>query len=323
MNAPPIGFRVVGGKTSERRPIDWWAAFAAYASLDPRAETDREAYLSLFTFGADFVEYLELERSERGYGGPCGAPWLWWDIDRRDDLPAALSDARALVGVMLDHYRDFDEDHPLILLSGGKGVHVGLPVVWSAEPSPSFNAIAKTFCLDLAEQARVAVDASIYSKVRLFRAPNSRHPSGLFKRRLSHDELMHLTPAAVVERAREPGPFDIPSGPLSCPRAADDWLKAARTVERRAMSRPAPGEAPSKLQALTRDFLINGAPEGERELRCFRAAANFGEFDCPPDLAHALLTEAALDSGLTPSETRRAIDSGLAHARRQREGGAT
>ena len=37
--------------------------------------------------------------------------------------------------------------------------------------------------------------------------------------------------------------------------------------------------------------------------------------------AHALLTEAALDSGLTPSETKRQIDSGLTHARRQREGG--
>jgi hypothetical protein len=322
MNVPPYGFRVVGGKAGERRPIDWWAAFAAYASLDPRAEPDREAYLSLFTFGRDFVAYLERERSEKGYSGPCGAPWLWWDIDRRDDLPAALSDARGLVGCMLDRYRDFDEDDLLIFLSGGKGLHIGLPVVWSAGPSPTFHAVAKTFGLDLAEQARVAVDGSIYSKTRLFRAPNSRHPSGLFKRRLTHDELMFLAPAAVVERARELAPFDIPSGPPSCPRAADDWLKAARTVERRAMSRPAPGEAPSKLQFLTRDFLTNGADEGERELRCFRAAANLGEFDCPPDLAHALLTEAALDSGLTPSETRRAIDSGLAHARRQREGGA-
>jgi hypothetical protein len=53
----------------------------------------------------------------------------------------------------------------------------------------------------------------------------------------------------------------------------------------------------------------------------FQAAANPGEFGCPAELAHALLTGAALDSGLTPSETRRQIDCGLAHARRQREGG--
>jgi len=321
MNTPPIGFRCMG-KTGERRLIDWWAAFAAYAQLDPRAEPHREAFLSLFTFGRDFAEHLERERSEKGYNGPCGASWLWWDIDRPDDLPAALDDARRLTGFLLDRYRELDDDDLLIFVSGGKGVHLGLPAVWRPEPSTAFHTIAKLFCLDLAEQARVGADPSIYTRTRLFRAPNSRHPSGLYKRRLDLAELMHLTPAAVVERAREPMPFDIPAGPPSCPRAADDWLKAARAAERRAERRPAPGEAPSKLQALTLDFIRDGAPDGERETRCFRAAANLAEYDCPPELAHALLTEAALDSGLTPAETRRAIDCGLAHARRQREGGA-
>jgi hypothetical protein len=41
---------------------------------------------------------------------------------------------------------------------------------------------------------------------------------------------------------------------------------------------------------------------------------------CPPPLAHALLTEAALDSGLPPSEVRRQIDCGLEHSR-QAQGG--
>jgi hypothetical protein len=38
-------------------------------------------------------------------------------------------------------------------------------------------------------------------------------------------------------------------------------------------------------------------------------------------LTHALLSEAALDSGLTPSEGIRQIECGLAHGRRKREGG--
>ena len=45
----------------------------------------------------------------------------------------------------------------------------------------------------------------------------------------------------------------------------------------------------------------------------FSAAANLAEFGCPVELAHELLTEAALDSGLSPSETRRQIDCGLSH----------
>jgi hypothetical protein len=322
MNALPSGLRVVGHRAGVRRLVNHAAAFRAYAECDPRAELDRESYLSAFYFPSALREYFEREGTEKGYSGPCGADWLWWDIDRPDDLPAALSDARRLCGAVLDRYRDFDDDHLLIFLSGGKGVHVGLPAVWRPDPSPSFHAIAKLFCLDLAEAAGVAADGSIYTKTRLFRAPNSQHKTGLHKRRLSLDELTHLTPEAIVERARRPEPFDIPTGPTLCLKAADDWSKARRAVERRAERLADRGEGPTKLQALTMDFIRDGADEGEREVRTFRAAANLAEFDCPDDLAFALLTDAALDSGLTPTEARRAILCGLAHSRRQAEGGA-
>ncbi len=121
MKTPPFGFRVVGHRAGTRRLIEHAAAFHAYAECDPRAQLHREAYLSHFTFGRDFVEHLERERSEKGYHGPCGAPWLWWDIDRPDDLGAALRGARRLVGAILDRYRDLDDDDPLLFLSGGKG----------------------------------------------------------------------------------------------------------------------------------------------------------------------------------------------------------
>ena len=59
----------------------------------------------------------------------------------------------------------------------------------------------------------------------------------------------------------------------------------------------------ARLNALTLAFIEDARTEGERALRLFRAAGNFGEFDCPAALALALLTEAALESGLAPSET--------------------
>jgi hypothetical protein len=322
MTPTPYGLRVVGHRAGARRLVNQTAAFRAYAECDPRADLDRESYLSAFRFPADLREHFERDASERGYNGPCGADWLWWDLDRPDDLPAALSDARRLCGAILDRYRDFDDDDLLIFLSGGKGVHVGLPAVWRPDPSPAFHAVTKFFCLDLAEAAGVGADGSIYTKARLFRAPNSQHPrTGLHKRRLSLDELTHLTPETIVERARQPAPFEIPVGPAQCQRAADDWAEAERAVERRS-GRPASGERPTKLQASTLAFLRDGAIEGERELRTFRAAANLAEFGCPPELAHALLTDAALDSGLSPTEARRAIECGLAHARRKAEGGS-
>jgi hypothetical protein len=317
-----FGFRVLRSKWGERRLIDHQRALVAYCSCDPRAEVEREAYLSHFAFGVEFREHLERERSEKGYSGPCGADWLYWDIDRPGDLGAALRDARRLAGAILERYRDLDEDDLLIFLSGGKGVHVGVPTsLWRPEPSPRFNDVAKRFCLNLAEWAGVAADPTIYSKTRLFRAPNSRHPSGRYKRRLSLDELTHLKPDAILALAVEPAPFDLPTPSVTSATAAADWLEASRAVERRTVERRAAGaDGIPTLNALTLDLIRDGAPDGERATRLFRAAANLGELDCPAALAHALLTEAALDSGLTPSETRRQIESGLAHARRQREG---
>ena len=151
MTAQPFGFRVVGHRAGRRRLVNWRAALTAYAECDPKAQPEREAYLSHFVFGRDFAEYLTAERTEKGYNGPCGADWLFWDIDRPDDLTLALRDAERLARAILDRYRELDEDDLLIFLSGAKGVHVGIPLAWHPEPSPHFNVIAKLFCLDLAE----------------------------------------------------------------------------------------------------------------------------------------------------------------------------
>ena len=42
-------------------------------------------------------------------------------------------------------------------------------------------------------------------------------------------------------------------------------------------------------------FIREGETDGERATSLFRAAANLAELGCPDALAHALLTDAALD----------------------------
>jgi hypothetical protein len=326
MSTPSTGFRVVGHRAARRRPVDWQAAFTGYGACDDRAEIDREAFLSHFTFEQDFADYLAREGSEKRYAGPCGALWLFWDIDRPDDLALALRDARRLAGAILERYRELGDDELLIFLSGAKGVHLGIPTTWHPEPSADFHTIAKLFCLHLAEEAAVAVDGLIYSKTRLFRAPNSRHSkTGLFKRRLTLDELTYLKPEAVIDLARHPEPFQIPMGPALFVSAADDWAKARRAVTRQAERRPTPRNGEGQITAFLRRYLRDGELEPDRRaVSTFRAAAELAElheavgFDA---LAHALLSEAALDSGLTPSEAKRQIDCGLAHGRRREEGG--
>jgi hypothetical protein len=276
--------------------------------------------LSHFTFGRDFHEYLTETGSEAGYNGPCGADWLHWDIDRGDDLDAALSAARRLAAAILDRYRELNDDDILIFLSGRKGFHVAVPTsLWGAAPSARLHVTARRFALAHAQRAGVTIDPLIYSRCRLFRSPNSRHPrTGLHKRRIAIEELMCLSVDGIVELARRPEPFALPTIAAMSPAAAADWADAAGTVERRAVERRTTYRD-RRLTKTTMMFIREGAPDGERATSLFRAAANLAELGCPDSLAHALVTDAALDSGLTPSETRRQIDCGLAHGRQPKE----
>jgi len=322
------GLRVVGGQWTMRRLVDWPSAFLAYCALDPRIDPDDEAYLSHFTFGADFRSYFTAQNnSERGYDGLCCAHWLFMDIDR-PDLRVAHADAKRLTSNLLHQAAELEYDDLLIFLSGNKGFHVGLPVtLWGPEPSERFHHVAKAFCASIAERAGVAIDPMVYSKVRLLRAPNSRHPkTGIYKRKYSYDELMNLSTEAVVERAAAPVEFEPPAPSRFSPALANDWQAATEAVERRPRTPPpthADGER--RLSAFVRRFLHDGELDpDQRAVSTFRAAAELAEMerDHGSDaLIHALLIETALDSGLSPTEARRQIACGIAHARKRKEGG--
>ena len=317
---PRLGFRVLGKTTGRRWCVDAGAALAGYAACDPKAEVEKESYLSAFWFADDFRRHLQETGSSKGYDGVCWAPFVWWDIDHADDLDRALSDARRLaVGILHRYPAALDDDDLLLFFSGSKGFHTGLPTFWGPAPSVTFHRVARRFAEGLAAAAGVSIDTGVYDKVRLFRAPNSRHPkTGLHKRRLSFDELLHLKPEGIRELAAIPEPFALPSITATDERATADWQAAVQAVEREAdgkAQRAAVADGTPRLNRQTLDFIRDGADHGDRHRLLFSAAANLAEFRCPPALAHALLTEAALDSGLTPADVRRQIDCGLNHVR--------
>ena len=192
-----FGFRVVGGRDQERRLTDFNAAFLAHLSNDDRAERDREVYLSSFLFSDDFREYLTTHGTTKGFTGPTWSSWLWFDIDREDDIDAAVTDARRLVRSLCDRWH-IDADAALLLFfSGSKGFHVGLPTtLWNAQPAVIFHHYAKHFATCLAGLAEVEIDTGVYDRVSLFRAPNSRHQKpGRHKRRLTAEEFFGMTSA--------------------------------------------------------------------------------------------------------------------------------
>ncbi len=314
MKNMPFGFRIVGPTWERRRLVDAAGAFTGYARCDEQAEIEKEGYLSAFRFGDDFRRLLTETGSTAGYTGPCWSPWLWFDIDR-EKLADALADARRLASLLDERYR-LPEESLLIFFSGSKGFHVGLPTaLWSPEPSDVFHQVARRFAENVAELADVVIDGGVYDRVRAFRAPNSRHPkTGLHKRWLSFDELMGLSLDAILDRAKQPEPFELPDTPDMNDQAVADWQVAARQVadqiEAKAARRAANTEG-ATLNRQTLDFIRDGAGVGDRHRLLFSAAANLAEFGCSPGLAVALLEEPGLDAGLPPKEVRRQIQCGL------------
>ena len=309
-----FGFRIVGKTCEPRRLVDAGAAFAAYASCDPKAEVHREAYLSAFQFGPDFRHHLESTDSTAGYAGPCWSPFTWFDLDA-EELAYALADAGGLAAFLVEQY-GIDPGNLLLFCSGSKGFHVGLPTaLWSPPPSVDFQRTARRFAEHVAELAAVTIDTGVYDRVRAFRAPNSRHPkTGLHKRRLTFDELLGPLDA-ILELAKTPAPFDVPTCSTTSNQAAADWQAAAALVANESeakAARRANSNGSPVLNRSTLDYIRNGADRGDRHRLLFSAAANLAEFACTPALAVALLEESALDSGLAPKDVRRGIECGLA-----------
>lgn len=317
MTLTSYGFRIVGSCTENRRLVDWAVAFSAYCSCDERAEVNHEGYLSAFTFGKDFDEYLNKTGATKGYDGPCCSSWLWFDIDTGDDLQKAVDQTRRLASFLAERF-GVDGDDLLIFFSGSKGFHVGLPLSLCGSPGPSLilHRVCRMLAERLAELAGVTIDAGVYDRVRAFRAPNSQHPkTGLHKRRLSFDELLGVNLDGILQLAAEPAEFDISASPPPNDQAVSDWSEATARIEQERIAqteRRATG-GPATLNRSTLDFIRDGAGTGDRHRRLFSAAANLAEFGCPAELAHGLLTEAGLDCGLSPSDVRRQIDCGLNH----------
>ncbi len=323
MTTNDLGFRIVGPLTNERRLVTWQAAFVGYATLDERAEVNREAYLSAFTFGEDFQTHLDATGSTKGFDGVCGATFLWFDIDR-EDLEAARRDAARLCLRLVERY-SLDDDGLLIFFSGSKGFHIGLPTdLWQSTASLAFERTTRRLAEGLAASVQVPIDSSVYDKVRAFRAPNSTHQkTGLHKRALTLDELTRLSVERIQDFAREPLAFDMPTPTTRNEQAAIDWQEAVGLVEREAVAiqqRRTSSNGLTRLNRSTLDFIRSGAGSGDRHRLLFSAAANLAEFGCSPELAHELLNEAALDSGLSPSEVRRQIECGLKHLTKGHQG---
>jgi len=318
------GFRVVGHVGGLRHLVDGPTAAAGYAGLDLRARCNQEGFLSMFWFDPALDNFLRPGGgSVRNLDLPSWSPWLALDLDGPGlDLDSVLKAARRLDAFLLDRYRELADDHLLRFFSGRKGYHPLLPLLHAPAASHDFPDVCRRTAARLADECGVTIDGGIYQPARLFRAPNSFHPTGeAHKRLLDHDEFMQLPAARHREMAAEPRAYEYRLPPFApCPQMDRDWDAAAKGVAEARVTRPRDHRL--VLQRATQDFIREGAETGERAVRLFRAAGNLREFGASYELIYALLREPALDAGLGEFEIERQIRCGIADADGKRGGAA-
>ncbi len=317
------GYRIVGPCHGERKRVDAQKAWLAYCSCDTKAAVDREGYLSAFQFDQGFVDHLATTGSTRGFTGTTWAPFIWFDIDRDEaagGIERALADTRQLVNA-LDERHGVPRGALVPFVSGGKGLHLGLPTaLWLPPAGEHFHVTAKLFAMSIAAEAGITVDEAVYDRLRAFRAPNSKHPrTGLHKRYVEAGILDGVTARGVLAMAARPEPFEVPStdGIDDASFLVAMWDKSARAVEeqseavRRNRDEIAAGTRAATVNRKTRDFVGAVDEPADRHTRLFSAAANLAEIGCPLHAVRALLTERALDTGLPPREVERTITNGF------------
>ncbi|WP_286762966.1 MULTISPECIES: DNA primase [Rhodopirellula] len=310
-----LGFRIEGGCSNQRKLVDYDRAFLAYASCDPLAKVEFEGFLSPFQYDEAIrcrCQDAGLQLDVCGFDGRCWSAFVWFDIDRENNVAAATQDARRMAASLLQRYGLNDEEL-LLFFSGSKGYHIGLPTsLFEPRADKQFNRSCRMLAEELAKVAEVAIDMSIYSKVQPLRAPNSRHgKTGLHKRFLAFDELLNLKPEKVLGLAEEPMEFDLPLHPKPHELACEDWDLACRMATEWANETVVWDEHRSELNQLTVDFIRDGAVEGERHTRLYSAAANLGEFEFTERQAGVVLGPSALDSGLSQREIDRTIQNAI------------
>lgn len=326
MQSYNVGLAVLGPPMAPRHLCHHSKLLSAYAEGDlADAGDEREAYLSHFTFNTEMQRhYANKRNSVAGFAGPCCCRWLTFDIDR-PDVAGALADARKLATGLLDRY---PEAEPAVLFSGNKGFHLLLELTHNPPPTVGFHHTARTLAEALAALAGVTIDTAVYDAVHIIRLPNTRHPkTGLFKRRISLDELFALDVERIRRLAEHPSGEALPTSNGVPPQLPIDWTGAERrakerNADRAAIRRDYADSGERRAPRYLIEFLRFGCDVGERSTTLFRSAAWLAEQGAPPSLVVALLTEPGRDVGLAPSDVERQIRCGIEHAARQRTAGA-
>lgn len=153
-------------------------------------EANYTRYCSLFMFGQDIIPYVKTNKSVKDFKGKVYTEAIWIDVDNSKDTNQARLSAIEVVKRLNQDY-GVNPEHLFIYFSGKKGFHIALhnTLVGFNHSTPVEPEKVKDFVRRLTIGI-ANVDLIIYEPVRIFRIENSKHESGLYKIRISYDELI-------------------------------------------------------------------------------------------------------------------------------------
>jgi len=299
---------------------NWRAVFGDYLSCNKKHDTEYrgigQAYLTAWTYNEAFTNYFHANNNRStGYGGIHYGRFLIMDFDTDPEFFQPTEDAIAEAQEVLKRCEKLGANLEEIIacFSGNRGAHIYIPLPSIAMPSPYFNDTCKALAMKLAE-GLPSLDETIYSRVRLFRLPNTRHPIGKkFNVPYLGSEFIKLSPAQIAKgKKRRAVKFPANASSKWLLAFWQDAVEASRPVllEEEDEDPGDPFPTNGTLRASTVDFIANGAPEGTRNNSLYKSGCDMKNKH-PPEEIIATLTPPALKCGLPQSEITATLNSAL------------
>jgi len=191
--------------------------FVTEASLKKGEIRDFECYTSVFSFEKDVIDYANDNISTRtgkpsiaGYVGKHTIRNLWIDVDCsssediKENIKTSAEISKVVIERLMKNY-GVSKDGILVLFSGNKGFHLGIPSnkfgaydYYTEYSNKIAKNMVKIICSDISN-----IDYKVYDISRIFRMPFSKHQtSGLYKTPVSIDTLMTLDIDTILENAK-------------------------------------------------------------------------------------------------------------------------
>jgi hypothetical protein len=274
-----------------------------------------DSYMTYFWYGDDFKDYVEKNKSVKGFKGLLNADYLPFDIDN-EDLEKARLNAINITRCLQMRYGLYNADMD-IYFTGAKGFHIQIPAAVFGGFDPSFD-LAEIFKLLAFEiSAGYDIDGVIYEPMRLWRIPNTiNSKTGLYKIGITLQELNSLTIDKIKELAHLPRePIMLDANPNDM--LIDLYKKVKESLLEKKEKPKIKSVAVNMGCPVGEKFCIysmlnNGVVPGERNNAVLRLAVYFNS-KFPPNTVYDIIKNWNEEKGvgLDEREIKTTVDSSL------------